>query len=267
MYSPPLHIILPCYNCADTVEETLISVRNQAFTEFRCFMVDDCSTDETPNILLNFQDIDPRFVYLRLPSNQGVSAARNFALTHCSGTYISFLDSDDIWHPEFLSRGVSLLEEGVDFVYCPVLRFFDTDTRPSFFKNSPSSVTLRSLLTNNHIPLSSVIFRASLLSCSAKFGLQRPEDYIFWINLFMANPSLRAYRFSRDPYLFYRVSASQRSSNKFINIKRVYSVYRKCWKFSPLVCVLFCFIYVLNSLSDYFFQYLSPRPYPFNLSG
>lgn len=263
--APAVQIILPCYNCSRTVEETLISIQKQLFPDFQCLMIDDCSTDNTSDILRHFESDDSRFVYLKTPCNQGVSQARNLGLSWSSAEFLAFLDSDDIWHPNFLSRALNSLSTGFDFVYCPILRFFDTVDRVAFYKASPKVVTLRSLLTNNHIPLSAVLFRSHLFRDDFWFKEQRPEDYIFWINLFQNNPGLKAYRFSKNPYLFYRVSASQRSANKLKNIKRAYKVYRQCWGFGRILSSIMSCVYVMNSFVDYIFQYSSPRKFPFHL--
>lgn len=263
--TPAVQIILPCFNCLSTIEETLLSIQNQSFTDFSCLMIDDCSADHTEQILLRFSNVDSRFVYLKTSSNGGVSQARNLGLSRISSPFLAFLDSDDIWHPDFLLSAMEYISGGVDFVYSPILRFFDTSDRPSFYKASPKHVTLRSLLTNNHIPLSAVLFRSCLLKDTSRFEDKRPEDYIFWVNLFRDTPGLKAYRFSKSPYLFYRVSASQRSANKVKNIKRAYNVYRQCWGFSPFLSLGMCSVYILNSFVDYVLQYSSPRKYPFHL--
>lgn len=263
--TPSVQIILPCYNCSGTIEETLLSIQNQSFSDFQCLMVDDCSTDNTSDILRCFESDDPRFIYLKTPFNQGVSQARNFGLSQISAKFLTFIDSDDIWHPYFLSRALDFLSKGFDFVYCPILRFFNNVERVSFYKASPKVVTLRSLLTNNHIPLSAVVFRSFLLRDDSRFNEQRPEDYIFWINLFQNNPGLKAFRFSKDPHLFYRVSVSQRSANKFRNIKRAYEVYRQCWRYGRFLSSVMSCVYIMNSLFDYILQYSSPRKFPFYL--
>ncbi|CAK27108.1 Glycosyltransferase [Synechococcus sp. RCC307] len=260
---PLVSIIIPCFNCASTVLESLQSVQSQTFSNFQCIIVDDCSTDQTQALVMSFIEGDSRFRYLITQSNQGVSSARNLALDNCSSQYIAFLDSDDLWHPEFLTLALDYMStNSARFVYSPVLRFIDNAKRTGFVKVPPFRVSLSSLLTNNHIPLVTAVFDASLLSPSLRFTPQRPEDYIFWIQLFTLNPSLEGFRFSNLPLGFYRVSPKQRSSNKIINIKRAYYVYRSVWHFGYVKSLFMTLVYVANSLLDYIFQFSAPRNFP-----
>ena len=153
---------------------------------------------------------DSRFRLISSSCNLGVSASRNIALD-CFGQYVAFLDSDDLWHSELLASAVSCFLDGEDFVYTSVLRFLDTPSRPSFLKSAPSVLSFSSLKLNNHIPLLTAVFRSSLLDSSIRFAQQRPEDYIFWINLFKSNHGLVGRHIDSKPLAYYRVSLNQRS--------------------------------------------------------
>ena len=256
MSSKLVSIVVPVYNSSLTISETLESVLAQTYSHWECLLIDDCSSDDSYRICSRYTKLDNRFILLRQPVNSGVSAARNLGLSRVNGDYIVFLDSDDYWHPDFLSHGISALRRGSRFVYAPYKRFLDTTTRPSFSRKVPSYVYLNSLLFNNHLPLFVCIFDRSLLS-DLSFGSQRPEDYIFWIRLFSLNRGLVASRFSTSCLGYYRVSASQRSANKLLNVRRVYYVYRGVLDYSIIYSFFRVFLYLSCSFYDYISQLMS----------
>lgn len=265
--SPLVSIIVPCFDSSSTIVETIDSIKLQSYEKFECIIVDDNSRDASVALIKLAVNADSRFRLITSSSNQGVSSSRNLALDLCRGQFLAFLDSDDLWHSEFLASAVSSLLNGEDFVYASVLRFLDTSARPSFLKVPPTSVTLSSLKLNNHIPLLTAVFRSCLLNSDIRFGQQRPEDYIFWINLFRSNQGLVGRRIGNIPLAYYRVSLNQRSSNKLINIRRAFHVYQAVFHMPLFVCFVYTVLYVLNSLIDYFFQYTSPIKYPFSDSS
>lgn len=98
---PKVSIIIPAYNVAPWIEETLESVARQTFGDFECIIVNDCATDNTLDVATSWIKKDKRFRIICRDINGGLSAARNTGIKYAIGDYISFLDSDDIWHPNF----------------------------------------------------------------------------------------------------------------------------------------------------------------------
>lgn len=92
---PTFSIIVPVYNVRDYLEEALESIKRQSFPDFEAIIVDDGSTDGSAQIAETFCTRDVRFRYFR-QENVGLSAARNSGMAHASGTYLYFLDSDDM---------------------------------------------------------------------------------------------------------------------------------------------------------------------------
>jgi glycosyltransferase involved in cell wall biosynthesis len=111
MQRPLVSVIVPAYNSEKYIRETLDSVCNQLFKDFEVIIVDDGSTDNQRDIILSFCNADPRFRYLFL-ENQGVSSARNTGYNHSSGSYVAFLDADDVWLPDNLSSKLEKFESG-----------------------------------------------------------------------------------------------------------------------------------------------------------
>ena len=90
-------VIVPCFNCADTIEATIESVIRQSDCEIEIICVDDCSTDETADILFLLQERFGALRVIRNERNLGAAKSRNIGISESKGTFIAFLDSDDIW--------------------------------------------------------------------------------------------------------------------------------------------------------------------------
>jgi glycosyltransferase involved in cell wall biosynthesis len=113
-------VIVPAYNAAATIGETLRSCLAQTHRELEVIVVDDGSTDGTAEIVRSFVTRDPR-VRLLQQRNAGVAAARNLAIAHAEGAHVAPLDADDLWHPEKISLQVAAMRQGgprVGVVYC-----------------------------------------------------------------------------------------------------------------------------------------------------
>lgn len=103
-------IITPSWNCGRFVEEAIRSVKQQTYSDWEMIIVDDCSTDNTKEIVERFMD-DSRIKYHCLDRNSGAAVARNAALKMAKGRWIAFLDSDDIWMPDKLERQIKFMSE------------------------------------------------------------------------------------------------------------------------------------------------------------
>lgn len=115
---PTVSVIVPCYNAAQFLASTLASVECQSFTDWECILIDDCSTDNTADVLREFARKDSRFIPIFLDKNGGASAARNAGFAAARGIYITLLDADDAYVPDRLARLVELIgSTGADVVF------------------------------------------------------------------------------------------------------------------------------------------------------
>lgn len=109
-------IIMPTYNCGRFIRESIDSVFAQSYTNWELIIVDDCSTDNTAEIVAAYKD--SRIHYLRNEQNMGAALTRNKALREAKGRYVAFLDSDDLWLPEKLKKQIAFMEQnGYAFTY------------------------------------------------------------------------------------------------------------------------------------------------------
>ncbi|MEJ2610102.1 MAG: glycosyltransferase family 2 protein [Candidatus Thiodiazotropha sp.] len=124
-------IIIPTYNYAQFIKESIDSVLLQTYRDFELLIIDDGSTDDTEEIVTEIRD--SRLKYIKIP-NGGVSVARNKGLELAQGEYIAFLDADDKWHPEKLELQVRIFNEypEIGLVFTDFLRFDESEV----YKNS-----------------------------------------------------------------------------------------------------------------------------------
>ncbi|HAB56784.1 MAG TPA: hypothetical protein DCE75_01885, partial [Acidimicrobiaceae bacterium] len=105
----PVAVVVPAYQAADYLDDCLASVARQIYTDWRCYVVDDGSTDETSAIASAWERKDPRFRLIRHGANRGLSAARNTGLREAVEPTIAFLDADDLLVCRSLDRRVSAM--------------------------------------------------------------------------------------------------------------------------------------------------------------
>lgn len=102
-------IITPSWNCGRFVEETIKSIQAQTYQNWELLFQDDCSTDNTKEIVAKMAAEDARIKYECNPKNSGAAITRNNALKRAKGKWIAFLDSDDLWLPEKLEKQLSFM--------------------------------------------------------------------------------------------------------------------------------------------------------------
>lgn len=127
---PNISVIVPVYQVEAYLERCLDSVKRQTYPVFECILVDDGSTDSSGTLCDRFAASDPRFTVIH-KKNGGLSSARNAALEIVRGTYICFLDSDDVLHPQALELMLAAMEQnGADLVCAPLQEF--SSPQPEF---------------------------------------------------------------------------------------------------------------------------------------
>lgn len=111
-------IIMPNYNCENFLEKTINSVLNQTYSDWELLIVDDCSTDNSVEIIKSYCEKDERIRLFINEENSGAAASRNRALREATGKWIAFLDSDDLWLSEKLEKQLAFMSEnGYKFSY------------------------------------------------------------------------------------------------------------------------------------------------------
>lgn len=125
MQEPLISIIIPTYNRAHLLEETLVSICSQTYQNWECIVVDDGSKDHTKALLETYVSKDKRFYYYLRPSNfpKGANSCRNYGFDKCNGEFVNWFDSDDLMLPDNLQLKVDILTPELDFVIANSLNF------------------------------------------------------------------------------------------------------------------------------------------------
>lgn len=116
-------IIIPCYNCAGYIEQSLESLARQSCRDFQVICVNDGSTDDTPRLLSRWQEEKRLDMTVIHQENGGVSVARNAGIQAAQTELLLFLDGDDLYHEKFVEAMLAAYDaSGADCVYCPLVR-------------------------------------------------------------------------------------------------------------------------------------------------
>lgn len=186
---PRVSVVIPTYNCARFLGQTIDSALRQAYRDFEIIVVDDGSTDDTQQVVAGYGKTI-RYVY---QSNQGASAARNVALSIASGEFIAYLDADDLWIADKLSRQVEYLDAhpACGFLHTEVSVIDEQNkvlhTRFNYETNRPvpQGLCIRELLLRSHIQTLTVLERRTAFDDAGMFDLRLPvaQDYLHWLGV------------------------------------------------------------------------------------
>lgn len=233
---PLVSIIMPCFNGARYISESIETVMLQSFGGWELIVVDDGSMDDSVGIAQHYKALDSRVKVITHHKNLGVVAARNEALEHASGRYIAFLDSDDRWLPRKLEVQLeALTSSGAAVCYSSYYSIDATGQRTGIFQ-APAQTDYQRLLRGNCIGNLTGIYDASQLG-KESFQLVGHEDYVMWLSLLR-----RAGRAVgvRECLAEYRVGHGSLSANKLRAASWAWNIYRNV-EGLPLWRAAYCF--------------------------
>ncbi len=187
--NPLVSVIIPVYNSERYIERSIGSVLRQTYSNIEIIIVDDGSKDSTAQIVKGIGD--PRIVYI-YQENRSQGPARNNAISHAHGEFVTFLDSDDIYSPVKVEKELHFLQSNkqYDVVYCNALHFF-TGKPDALYKNKgehPSGNILKWLLSTSLINLNTVMMRTEVFRKVGGFNDKRyfPEEWELWLKCAIA---------------------------------------------------------------------------------
>ena len=157
-------IILPAYNVADTISETLLSVLSQTMTQTEIIVVNDASTDNTQEVIDSFIKAYPqRILCIKHEENKGLSGARKTGLEHATAPYILFVDTDDAVSADICDVLYPIMEEKkLDLLYYPLMRY-DLQTNRSEYMYPPNTSDKAVLIEKGYAAFVSAMYRREFL--------------------------------------------------------------------------------------------------------
>lgn len=244
--SPLVSVVMPCYNAAQYITESIESVIAQTHRNWELIIVDDYSKDNSVEIIQDYQNNDNRIKLIRNARPSGSPAEpRNIGIEHSTGEYIAFLDSDDIWTSDKLQKQLAKFQEGdYAIVYANYEVMCEDGSRTGKIVKGPAFTDYKQLLKYNSIGCSEAIFRKECLN-GCRFKKIGHEDYLFWLT-FLKNGGTAVN--SNEVQLIYRERESSVSGNKVKAAKWTWNIYRKELGLNILEAS-FCFLhYVIKGI-------------------
>lgn len=242
-------IITPAYNAAAYIAETIESVLAQTYTNWEMLIVNDCSKDNTPEIVESYAAKDKRIKLLNLKQNSGAAVARNAAIQNAKGRYIAFLDSDDLWKKEKLQKQLNFMQQnGYAFTFTGYEHFKETKENIQNQVQIPKSLNYNQALKGNQIGCLTVMLDRKQIP-NIHFTTQKHEDYILWLNIL--KHGITAYGIQESLALYRTGNSKSISGNKMQSALWTWKVYRESQRLSVVKSMYYMWFYVMNGLKKH----------------
>lgn len=240
-------IVMPYYNAADYIHETVDAIIAQTYKDWELIIVDDCSSAlETEEVLQAVGEKDTRIKVLRAERNGGAGLARNIAIKEAQGSYLAFCDADDWWYPTKLEEQLKWMEEKGYDMTCTWYEDADDKLESYYTMKQKPKNTYNSMVLGCNIGTPGVVINIEKLGKKYMPNLRRAEDWGLWME-YLRNTEM--YTYPKALWKYRHVSGSE-TSNKLKQIQAVVAMYRKVLDFNVvkawLVCV--CFFLPMNVL-------------------
>ena len=241
---PLVSIIVPVYNAGLFLDSTIESVQAQTYKNWELILVNDRSSDGSKEVAAEYLG-DKRIRWVDMKENSGAATSRNAGLELAKGRYIAFLDADDLWDKNKLTKQIAFMQKN-DCAFSFTGYEFAT---PSGIPNGkkvtvPETITYKQALKNTTIFTSTVIFDAEKLPKeSIKMPAIPSEDTATWWQVLKMIP--KAYGLN-EVLTYYRRNAGSLSANKRVAIRRIWRLYRKAEKIGVIKS---CYYFVFWAIS------------------
>lgn len=224
-------IIMPSYNTGRFIRETIESVLAQSYTDWELIIVDDCSTDNTDEVVAQYLE-DGRIKYIKNQVNSGAAVSRNRALLEAKGKWIAFLDSDDLWEPNKLEKQIAFMQENdYHFSYTNYIEI-DEESVPNGTKvTGPKKITKHGMYNYCWMGCLTVMYDAEVVGLIQIADIKKNNDYAIWLKVckkakcYLLNENLAKYRKRKG-------SISNHGYRKLI--KWHYKLYREAENKNPI---------------------------------
>lgn len=237
-------VIMPAYNAEKLISESIESVLLQTYTKFELIVIDDCSKDQTVEVVERFILKDSRVKLVKNIKNKGVAEARNAGLDQAKGSIVAFLDCDDKWEENKLEKQLAIFDKNpdIDIVYSAYYRFDNAGIKN--IVKAPFFLNKNKLLKGNPIGNLTAIynFKKHANIRQKKIG---HEDYLFWLEIFNSSDKVKGIGI-QEPLAYYRVAEDGQSvsGNKFKAAGWTWNIYRKHLQLN-LISSLYYFSYYM----------------------
>lgn len=240
--SKKISIVMPVYNSEKYLYEAINSIQRQTYLNWELIVVDDCSTDNSREILHKLAIADKRIRPFFLDKNSGAATARNAGIHMADGAYLAFLDSDDIWLEDKLQIQMSVMKEnGYAFTFTSYGLIDENGRMLNRKVEVPHSITYKQALTQTVIWTSTVMLDLKQVGTFQMPPLRAAQDTATWLQILKKVPC--AYGINQILSMYRQVPTSISHSLRR-RLKRQWDVYRKVEHYSLLKSTYLYFFYV-----------------------
>lgn len=243
-------VILPNFNKEKYLEEAIQSVLDQSYKNWKLYIIDDCSNDNSIAVLDKFKNHKDIIIKL-LSKNKGPSFCRNLGLRISSSEYIAFIDSDDYWKKDKLNDQINFMKENnFRFTYTDYTPFIQKNDKKKILKptNIIHEFNLKKFTLNSSINTTTMILSRSLIGYLKFKKIKKLEDYLFKCEILKKGFSAHK---QNSNSAFYRILGISRSSNKIKNLFYLWKINRKYLNYNFIINLLSIIMITINSLKKY----------------
>ncbi len=231
-------IIMPSWNTARFIAETIQSVIDQTYQNWELLIVDDCSTDNTDEVVESFL-LDSRIKYFHNEKNSGAAVTRNKAMREAQGEWIAFLDSDDLWMPEKLEKQIKFMRKGGYILSYTEYEKIDEENKPlNIYVSGPNVVDKRRMYRYDYIGQLTMMYSAKHFGLVQIKNIKKNNDYAIRLQLYK-KPGTKAHLL-KENLAKYRVRKKSISHDKLSKkLKSHYDLFHYCDEKPALIAIWF----------------------------
>ena len=241
-------IITPSYNCSKFVVDTIEAIRAQTYTNWELLISDDCSSDNSVQVIEEYARKDSRIKLFKLEKNVGAAGARNNSIREAKGRYIAFCDSDDLWYPEKLEKQINFMKENnYAFTITNYELMSEEGGELNKFVTMPKSLSYSQYMRNTKIGCLTVVIDRDIVGDFEMpcVHIKTAEDMATWLSILKRGYKVFALQ---ECLAKYRLVSNSISANKFKAMKNVWRVYREVEKLNIFYCIFNFCGYAINAV-------------------
>ena len=229
-------IITPCYNGAKFIGAAIESVLDQTYPNWEMLITDDCSSDNSEEIITEYARQDNRIKFFKLEKNSGAAVARNKSITEANGRFIAFLDGDDMWMPNKLELQLEFMEKKDCALSCTSLMYCNEDGEIHSIELAPKTHNFHQSLRDNRIGTTAAIYDTQKVGKVLMPLIRKRQDWALFMTLLKRG--IVAYGM-KQPLCIYRVGQQSLSKNKWSLIKYNIATYQVVLGWSFIRALIF----------------------------
>ena len=236
-------VIMPYFRKREYVKDSVQSILNQTYKEFELIIIYDDPIKDDLDIINQLKKLDERILIIENDKNQGAGESRNIGINHSKGSYIAFIDSDDVWNENKLLRQIEFMKKSNYLISHTSYKIIDK-TGNNIGLRKAKNLNYNNLIKSCDIGLSSVVLKKDLIDHDTKFvNLKTKEDFVFWLKIAKKGIDIHGLD---EVLLTWRKAENSLSSSTARKLIDGFHVYNKYLEFNILKSFYYLMILSIN---------------------